>query len=69
METVQEERKKNWKLCVNKRHERSLPPLRAASTLENTDCEQRALRVLRQFSASQNLSFTKRTRCFALSNS
>ena len=34
--------------------------LRAASTLENTDGEQRALRVLRKFSASQNLSFINR---------
>ena len=31
--------------------------LRAASTVENTDGEQRTLRVLRKFSASRNLSF------------
>ena len=30
---------------------------RAASTLENTDGEQRTLRVLRKFSDSRNLSF------------
>ena len=39
--------------------------LRAASTLENTDGEQRALRVLRKFSASWNLSFINRILCFA----
>ena len=43
--------------------------LRAASTLENIDGEQRALRVLRKFSASRNLSFINRIRCFAPSNS
>ena len=31
--------------------------LRAASTLENTDGDQRILRVLRKFSASRTLSF------------
>ena len=43
--------------------------LRATSTLENTDGEQRTLRVLRKFSASRNLSFINRTRCFTPSNS
>ena len=43
--------------------------LRAASTLENTDGGQRALRVLRKFSASRNLSFINRIRCFAPSKS
>ena len=43
--------------------------LRAASTLENTGGEQRALRVLRKFSAGRNLSFINRIRCFAPSNS
>ena len=53
--------------------------LRAASTLENTDGEQRtlqkntdgeqrALRVLRKFSASRNLSFIIRIHGFAPSN-
>ena len=53
--------------------------VRAASALENTDGEQgalkintdgeqRTLRVLRKFSASQNLSFINRIRCFAPSN-
>ena len=37
--------------------------LRAASTLENADGEQRALRVLREFSASRNLSFVNRKSC------
>ena len=43
--------------------------LQAACTLENTDGEQRALRVLRKFSAGRNLSFINRIRCFAPSNS
>ena len=43
--------------------------LRAASTLVNTDGEQRALRVLRKFSSSRDLSFINRIRCFAPSNS
>ena len=43
--------------------------LRATSTLENTGGEQRALRVLRKFSAGRNLSFINRIRCFASSNS
>ena len=53
---------------------------RAVSTLElqmassehfrkNTDGEQRALRALRKFSASRNLSFINRIRCFAPINS
>ena len=40
--------------------------LRAANILENTDGEQRALC---KFSASRNLSFINRIRCFAPSNS
>ena len=43
--------------------------LRAASSFENTDGEQLALRVLRKFSASRNLSFIDRIRCFSPSNS
>ena len=42
---------------------------RVASTLENTDVEQRALRVLRKFSAGRNLSLINRIRCFTPSNS
>ena len=43
--------------------------LRAGCTLENTDGEQRALRLLRKLSASQNLSFINRILCCAPSNS
>ena len=54
--------------------------LRAASTLENTDGEhralkkntggeQRALRAFRKFSTRRNLSFINRILCFAPSNS
>ena len=42
--------------------------VRAASALENTDGEQRALRVIRKFSASRNLSFINSIRCFAPSS-
>ena len=42
--------------------------VRVTSALENTDGEQRALRVLRKFSAHRNLSFINRIPCFAPSS-
>ena len=40
--------------------------LASSEHFRNTDGEQRALRVLRKFSASRNLSFINRTRYFVL---